>query len=116
MDSSIGKSCYDQAKAFRDSIGVGSVIITKLDGHAKGGGALSSIAATGAPISFIGTGELFDNFEKFNAQSFISRLLGRGDLKGLITTVTEAVDKEKTKEMVENVMQGKFTLKDMREQ
>jgi len=116
MDSSIGKSCYDQAKAFRDSIGVGSVIITKLDGHAKGGGALSAIAATGAPISFIGTGELFDNFEKFNAQSFISRLLGRGDLKGLITTVTEAVDKEKTKEMVENVMQGKFTLKDMREQ
>lgn len=116
MDSSIGQSCFDQAKAFKDAVGVGSVIITKLDGHAKGGGAISAIAATGAPISFIGTGELFENFEKFDSQSFVSRLLGRGDLKSLIMTVTDAVDKEKTKEMVENVMQGKFTLKDMREQ
>eukprot|EP00341_Mesodinium_pulex_P016058 CAMPEP_0116893218 /NCGR_PEP_ID=MMETSP0467-20121206/3257_1 /TAXON_ID=283647 /ORGANISM="Mesodinium pulex, Strain SPMC105" /LENGTH=303 /DNA_ID=CAMNT_0004562759 /DNA_START=562 /DNA_END=1473 /DNA_ORIENTATION=- len=116
MDSSIGQSCFDQAKAFKDAVGVGSVIITKLDGHAKGGGAISAIAATGAPISFIGTGELYENFEKFDSQSFVSRLLGRGDLKGLIMTVTEAVDKDKTKELVENVMQGKFTFKDMREQ
>jgi len=116
MDSSIGQSCFDQAKAFRDAVNIGSVIITKLDGHAKGGGAISAVAATGAPISFIGTGELFENFEKFDSQSFISRLLGRGDLKGLVMTVTEAVDKEKTKEMVENVMQGKFTFKDMKEQ
>jgi len=116
MDSSIGQSCFDQAKAFKDAVGIGSVIITKLDGHAKGGGAISAVAATGAPISFIGTGEAFEKFEKFDSQSFISRLLGKGDLKGLIMTVSEAVDKEKTKEMVENVMQGKFTFKDMREQ
>lgn len=116
MDSSIGQSCFDQAKAFKDAVGVGSVIVTKLDGHAKGGGAISAVAATGAPISFIGTGELFENFERFDPQSFISRLLGRGDLKGLIKTVTEAVDKDKTKEMVENVMHGKFTFKDMKEQ
>lgn len=116
MDSSIGQSCFDQAKAFKDAVGVGSVIITKLDGHAKGGGAISAIAATGAPISFIGTGELYENIEKFDSQSFVSRLLGRGDLKGLIMTVTEVVDKEKTKAMVENVMQGKFTFKDMKEQ
>lgn len=116
MDSSIGQSCFDQAKAFKEAVGIGSVIITKLDGHAKGGGAISAVAATGAPISFIGTGEAFEKFEKFDSQSFISRLLGKGDLKGLIMTVSEAVDKEKTKEMVENVMQGKFTFKDMREQ
>lgn len=77
---------------------------------------MSAVAATGAPISFIGTGELFENFEKFNSQSFISRLLGRGDLKGLILTVTEAIDKDKTKELVENVMIGRFTLKQMKDQ
>jgi signal recognition particle subunit SRP54 len=73
MDSSIGQSCFDQAKAFKDAVGIGSVIITKLDGHAKGGGAISAVAATGAPISFIGTGEAFEKFEKFDSQSFISR-------------------------------------------
>lgn len=59
MDSSIGSACYDQALAFKNSVRVGSVIITKLDGHAKGGGALSAVAATNSPIIFIGTGEHF---------------------------------------------------------
>ena len=62
MDSSIGQACYDQARAFRDSVDVGSVIVTKLDGQAKGGGALSAVAATDSPITFIGTGEHFNNF------------------------------------------------------
>ena len=56
MDSSIGQACYDQATAFRKAVRVGSVIITKLDGHAKGGGALSAVSATQSPIIFIGTG------------------------------------------------------------
>lgn len=59
MDSSIGQQCYDQAKAFRSAVNVGSVIITKLDGHAKGGGALSAVAATQSPIIFFGEGEHF---------------------------------------------------------
>jgi signal recognition particle subunit SRP54 len=63
MDSSIGQACYDQASAFRNTVNVGSVIITKLDGHAKGGGALSAVAATESPIIFIGSGEHFDDFE-----------------------------------------------------
>lgn len=63
MDSSIGQACYDQALAFRNCVNVGSVIITKLDGHAKGGGALSAVAATKSPIIFIGLGEHFDQFE-----------------------------------------------------
>lgn len=66
---------------------VGSVIITKLDGHAKGGGALSAVAATQSPIIFIGTGEHFDEFEPFSASSFIKRLLGLGDLASLVATV-----------------------------
>jgi signal recognition particle subunit SRP54 len=65
MDSSIGQACFDQAQAFNKAIKVGSVIITKLDGHAKGGGALSAVAATKSPIIFIGTGEHFDEFEPF---------------------------------------------------
>ena len=64
MDSSIGKSVYDQAKAFKDTVSVGSVIVTKLDGHAHGGGALSAVAATESPITFIGTGEHFDDLKR----------------------------------------------------
>ena len=65
MDSSIGQACYDQAVAFNKTIKVGSVIITKLDGHAKGGGALSAVSGTNSPIIFIGTGEHFEDLETF---------------------------------------------------
>lgn len=84
MDSSIGQAARDQAQAFKSAVSVGSVIITKLDGHAKGGGALSAVAATQSPIIFIGTGEHIDDFETFNAKSFVSRLLGMGDISGLL--------------------------------
>ena len=70
---------------------VGSVIITKLDGHAKGGGALSAVAATESPVIFIGTGEHFDEFEPFEASGFIKRLLGLGDLNALVKTVKDAI-------------------------
>lgn len=76
MDGSIGQAAKLQAEAFRDAVDIGSVIITKLDGHAKGGGALSAVAATKSPIIFVGTGEHMDDFEEFNTQSFVSRLLG----------------------------------------
>ena len=66
MDSSIGQACYDQADAFKKAVNVGSVIITKLDGHAKGGGAMSAVAATQSPIIFIGEGEHFDDLESFD--------------------------------------------------
>jgi signal recognition particle subunit SRP54 len=75
-------------------VNVGSVIITKLDGHAKGGGALSAVAATESPIIFIGTGEHFEDLEPFNAPSFIKRLLGLGDIQGIISTVSEAMSSE----------------------
>lgn len=75
--------------AFRSAVDVGSVIITKLDGHAKGGGALSAVAATKSPIIFIGTGEHIDNLEAFNTKSFVSRLLGMGDISGLLNLFEE---------------------------
>lgn len=116
MDSHIGQACYDQAKAFKESVDVASVIITKLDGHAKGGGALSAVAATGAPVVFIGTGEHFDEFEKFEPKSFVSRLLGLGDISGLLTTIKDAVPLEKQPEMINRMAQGIFTIRDMYEQ
>ncbi|XP_041327766.1 signal recognition particle 54 kDa protein isoform X2 [Pyrgilauda ruficollis] len=89
MDASIGQACEAQAKAFKDKVDVASVIVTKLDGHAKGGGALSAVAATKSPIIFIGTGEHIDDFEPFKTQPFISKLLGMGDIEGLIDKVNE---------------------------
>ncbi|MCQ2820492.1 MAG: signal recognition particle receptor subunit alpha, partial [archaeon] len=69
MDSHIGQACHDQAMAFKAAVDIGSVIITKLDGHAKGGGALSAVADTESPITFIGVGEHFDDLEQFNPES-----------------------------------------------
>ncbi|KAF8822420.1 signal recognition particle SRP54 protein [Cardiosporidium cionae] len=116
MDSHIGQACFEQAQAFRNAVNVGSVIVTKLDGNAKGGGALSAVAATHSPIIFLGTGEHFDDFEAFKAQSFISRLLGRGDVSELFNTINENVPKEVQTQMVERISKGKFTLRDMYQQ
>ena len=71
MDASIGQACESQARAFKDQVDVGSVIITKLDGPSKGGGALSAVAATKSPIVFIGTGEHIDELEPFETNKFI---------------------------------------------
>jgi signal recognition particle subunit SRP54 len=95
MDSSIGQAAADQAAAFKSKVPVGSVIVTKLDGHAKGGGAISAVAATKSPITFIGTGENFDEFQEFEAQGFVSRLLGMGDIKQLMSMMADVVDEEK---------------------
>lgn len=116
MDSSIGKACYDQAKAFRDSVDVGSVIITKLDGQAKGGGAISAVAATESPITFIGTGEHFNNFEQFEASSFIKRLLGLGDLGKMVEIVKDVISEADQKVLMERISQGTFTYSDFRTQ
>eukprot|EP01071_Lankesteria_metandrocarpae_P013345 Lankesteria_metandrocarpae@DN7080_c0_g1_i1.p1 len=116
MDSHIGQACHDQAKAFGDAVSVGSVIVTKLDGHAKGGGALSAVAATDSPISFLGTGELFEDFEIFEAKGFVSRLLGMGDITGLMNTIQDVVQIDKQPQMLQRIAQGIFTIRDMREQ
>ncbi|KAI4893975.1 hypothetical protein NFI96_001789 [Prochilodus magdalenae] len=115
MDASIGQACEAQAKAFKDKVDVASVIITKLDGHAKGGGALSAVAATKSPIIFIGTGEHIDDFEPFKTQPFISKLLGMGDIEGLIDKVNE-LKLDDNEELIDKLKHGQFTLRDMYEQ
>ncbi|KPP63373.1 signal recognition particle 54 kDa protein-like [Scleropages formosus] len=105
MDASIGQACEAQAKAFKDKVDVASVIVTKLDGHAKGGGALSAVAATKSPIIFIGTGEHIDDFEPFKTQPFISKLLGMGDIEGLIDKVNE-LKLDDNEELIDKLKHG----------
>lgn len=109
MDATIGQACELQAKAFKERVDVASVIITKLDSHAKGGGALSAVAATGSPIIFIGTGEHIDDFEPFKVKPFVQKLLGMGDIEGLIDKVNE-LKLEENEELIEKLKHGQLTI------
>lgn len=113
IDGTIGQQARDQALAFSKTTNIGSIIITKLDGSAKGGGALSAVAEIGAPIKLIGTGEKLDDFEAFDPERFISRLLGMGDIKTLLEKAEEIADEDVNVESMDAMLSGKFTLKEM---
>jgi signal recognition particle subunit SRP54 len=115
IDGTIGQQAAIQAEAFNKATSLGSIIVSKLDGSARGGGALSAVAATGAPIKFIGTGEGTDALESFEPSRFVGRLLGMGDLQSLIERVREAEVKIPEKK-AKSILSGKFTLADMYEQ
>jgi len=116
IDGTIGQQAMAQAKAFSEAAPVGSIIVTKLDGSAKGGGALSSAATTKAKIKFIGEGEKIDDIEEFDPKKFVSRLLGLGDLETLLKKVKEAATEEIDEKYAEKFMTGKFNLRDMYKQ
>jgi signal recognition particle subunit SRP54 len=112
IDGTIGQQCFNQALAFHQAAPVGGIVVTKLDGAAKGGGALAASAATGAKIFFIGTGERIDDLEEFAPTRFVGRLLGMGDLRALMEMVRDAevvVDGK----MTQRVMSGKMTMNDL---
>jgi len=111
IDATIGQQAYYQAKAFAETVSVGGIVITKLDGTAKGGGALAAAAATGAKVYFISTGERIDEIEEFNPKRFVGRLIGMGDLEGLLERVKNAEIKV-SKEQAKKIMSGRFTLED----
>jgi signal recognition particle subunit SRP54 len=111
IDGTIGQSAYNQAKTFNENTKIGSIIVTKLDGSAKGGGAISAAKTTNAKISFIGTGEGIEDFEVFNPVSFVNRLLGLGDLEALANRIEEAQVKEQISK--ERFLAGEFTIKEM---
>ncbi len=116
MDATIGQQAGPQAKAINDAVGITGVIITKMDGTGKGGGALSAVADIHAPVYFIGTGEHMDDLEVFNAKKFLSRLLGLGDLETLLEAFQETqITEEEAEESMNRLMSGKFNLKDMYE-
>ncbi|MDH7563357.1 MAG: signal recognition particle protein Srp54 [Candidatus Bathyarchaeota archaeon] len=115
IDGTIGQQAAAQAKAFHEATPIGSILVTKLDGSARGGGALSAVAATGAPITFIGTGEKTEDIEPFVPSRFVGRLLGMGDLETLLDKVREAEVKVPEKK-AKAILSGKFTLTNMYEQ
>ena len=110
IDASTGQQAGPQAKALHEAAGVTSVIVTKLDGTAKGGGALSAVAETGAPIVFLGTGEHLEDLEKFDPPRFISRLLGLGDLESILEKAQEAIDEKEAEELTKKMLAGKLDL------
>ncbi len=115
IDGTIGQQAAAQAKAFHEATSIGSILVAKLDGSARGGGAISAVAAIGAPIKFIGTGEKINDIEPFVPSRFVGRLLGMGDLETLIEKVREAEVKVPEKKM-RAFLTGRFTLTDMYEQ
>lgn len=118
IDASIGQKAYDLASRFHQASPIGSIIITKMDGTAKGGGALSAVAATGATIKFIGTGEKIDELEVFNPRRFVSRILGMGDIETIIEKIKSLEEYEELEKKMEDVITGKakLTLRDIYKQ
>ncbi|CAH9142290.1 unnamed protein product [Cuscuta epithymum] len=111
MDGSIGQAAFNQAQAFKQTVEVGAVIVTKMDGHAKGGGTLSAIAATQSPVIFIGTGEHMHDFEVFDVKPFVRRLLGMGDFKGIRDRLQDAVPVDQQPQLLKKLSEGNLTLR-----
>lgn len=113
IPADIGQAAEKQAKEFNKLVGITGLIITKMDGTAKGGGALAAAAVAGARVKFIGVGEKLEDLEQYDPKRFVSRLIGYGDIKGLLEKAKEAGIK---KEGVKKMMKGKFTLDEFVEQ
>ncbi|MFQ6010938.1 MAG: signal recognition particle receptor subunit alpha [Nitrososphaerales archaeon] len=112
LDGTIGQQCYAQAEAFHNATEVGGLIITKMDGAAKGGGALAATAATGAKVLLLGTGERIDDLEAFSPTRFVGRLLGMGDLKALLERAKD-LEEEVDESKVKRIVSGKMTIDDL---
>ena len=115
IDASIGQQAISQARAFHETTPIGSILLTKMDGSARGGGALSAVVTTGSKVKFIGTGEKVEDLEEFVPTDFAGRLLGMGDLKALLAKVEEAQVKV-PEAKVKAFMEGRFSLTDMFDQ
>ena len=110
LDASIGQQAYVIAKKFHEATPIGSIVVTKLDGTARGGGALSAVAATGATIKFIGTGEKIEELEPFNPSRFVARILGLGDIESLVESVKRA-QIEFTEKDLEDMLTGRINMR-----
>ncbi len=115
IDAMIGQDSVKTARAFNERLGISGVVLTKLDGDARGGAALSVKEATGAPILFSGVGETTDKFEEFRPEGMASRILGMGDVVGLMQDFEEVVDQKKAEKDAERMLSGEFTLEDFLE-
>jgi signal recognition particle subunit SRP54 len=116
IDAMIGQDSVKTASAFHERLGLSGVVLTKLDGDARGGAALSVKDVTGAPIRFAGVGEALDRLEEFRPEGMASRILGFGDVVGLMKDFEEVIDEEKAEQDAKRMLQGQFTFDDFLQQ
>ena len=111
IDGTIGQQAFNQAKAFHEAVAVGGIIVTKLDGTAKGGGVLAASAVTGAKVMFIGTGERIDDLEVFSPTGFVGRILGMGDIKAILE-MARGLELQADENQAKRLLSGKMTIED----
>ena len=116
ISADIGQAAQKQAEQFHKSCGITGVVVSKMDGTARGGGALTACAVSGAPIKFIGVGEKTDDLEQFNPQGFVGRILGMGDLEALLEKAKEVIKVEDAEDLGKRFLKGEFNLIDLYEQ
>ena len=116
LGADVGQTAQKQAQAFKDNLAITGVVISKMDGTGKGGGALSACSVVEAPVRFIGVGEKIEDFERFNSERFVSQLLGMGDITSLLEKAKLAIDEEKAKDLGTKFMSGEFDLDDLYDQ
>ena len=107
-----GQDAVNTAKAFNDAVGVTGVVLTRMDGDARGGAALSMRHVTGAPIKFSGSGEKIDALEEFHPERVAGRILGLGDIVGLVERASETIDQDEAERVAKKMLKGTFTLED----
>jgi signal recognition particle subunit SRP54 len=115
-DAMTGQDAVNVAQSFTDRIGLTGIMLTRVDGDARGGAALSMRAVTGCPIKFLGTGEKSDALEPFRADSVANRILGMGDIVSLVEKASETIEQEEAERMARKMQKGEFDLDDMRKQ
>jgi signal recognition particle subunit SRP54 len=115
-DSMTGQDAVKSAQAFADVVPITGHVLTKLDGDARGGAALSIVSTTGKPIKFVGTGEKLDGFEPFRPDRMASRILGMGDVLSLIEKAGQAVDQQNAEKLARKLRREELTLEDFRDQ
>ena len=112
VDAMTGQDAVNTAKAFNDAVGVTGIVLTRMDGDARGGAALSMKAITGAPIKLVGVGEKQDALEDFHPERVAGRILGMGDIVGLVEKASETIDQAEAERLAAKMMRGKFDLDD----
>ena len=116
ISADIGQTAQNQAQQFHDTVGITGIIVTKMDGTAKAGGALSACSVTESPIKFIGVGEKVDDLEQFNPPGFVGRMLGMGDVEALLEKAKEVMTEESAEELGKKLLKGDFNFLDLYEQ
>ena len=116
VDAMTGQDAVNTARAFNEAVGVTGIVMTRMDGDARGGAALSMRAITGAPIKLIGMGEKIDALEEFHPERVAGRILGMGDVVGLVEKAAESLDQEEAEKLARKMAKGRFDLEDYAKQ